>query len=207
MRGRTLPAVLATLMVAGLFPTVRSWGAESLPDGRFGTRTAPILLLSRPDVRADLSLDAKQTAEAEQVMAALHAKAAALKGKEGGEVKAARNRIDAEGQRWLKAHLTEPQYSRLHQIDLQWEGPSALISRPVLTSRLQLTKPQIEALRNAVGRRNRERDPAKHDHAIEANLERMSQAILTEPQQEQWKQLLGEPFKLRVAEGPANPVR
>jgi len=162
------------------------------------------LLLSRADVRADLGLDAKQTAEAEHVMTVLHAKAAALRGKEGGDVVAARKRIDNEEQLWLKSHLTEPQYGRLHQIDLQWEGPSALISRPVIATRLRLTRPQVEALRNAVGRRNRERDPAKHDHMVEANFERMAMTILNEPQQEQWKHLIGEPFKLRLAEGPAN---
>lgn len=207
MRGRTLPTAFAVLLVSGLFTTPASWGVEPLPDGRFGTRTSPILLLSRPDVRADLGLDAKQTAEAAQIMAALHARAAALKGKEGSDVASARKRIDDEGQQWLKAHLTEPQYGRLHQLDLQWEGPSALISRPVIAARLQLSRSQMEALRNAVGRRNRERDPARHDHAIEANLERMTLAILNETQQERWKQLMGPPFKLQVTEGPSNPRR
>lgn len=203
MRLRTLPVAMAMVLV--LFSVATSWGQSTLPDSRFGTRTAPLLLLSRPDVRSDLGLGPKQVEESENAIATLYAQAAALKGKSGQEVIKARERIDTEEQHWLKTHLTELQYARLHQIDLQWEGASALISRKAIASRLQLHASQVEAIHHAVAKRNQERKPGLHDPALEANFERTAMAILNETQREEWRRLLGHPFKIQVAEGPANP--
>jgi N-methylhydantoinase A/oxoprolinase/acetone carboxylase beta subunit len=182
-----------------------SWGQAPLPDSRFGTRTAPLLLLGRPDVRADLGLGPKQVEESDHAIGTLYARAAALKGKTGPEVVKAREQIDAEEQHWLKKHLTEAQYARLHQIDLQWEGATALISRKAVATRLKLHASQIEALRHAVAKRNEERKSGAHDPALEANFERTAMAILNETQREEWKQLLGHPFKLQLAEGQSHP--
>ena len=57
-----LPAVLGlTVAVCGLIPDARGQGTEwVLPDNRIGIRTAPLLLLSRPDVQADLQLQRSQ---------------------------------------------------------------------------------------------------------------------------------------------------
>src|SRR5262249_11908068 len=148
MRLRTLPVALVLVLIS----LSRSWGQAPLPDSRFGTRTAPLLLLSRPDVRADLGLGPKQVEESDQAIGALYARAAALKGKTGPEVIKAREQIDAEEQHWLKKHLTEPQYARLHQIDLQWEGATALITRRAVASRLKLHASQVEALRHAAAK-------------------------------------------------------
>ena len=51
-----LPALLGlTVALFGIVPGARGQGAEwVLPDNRVGIRTAPLLLLSRPDVQADL---------------------------------------------------------------------------------------------------------------------------------------------------------
>ncbi len=70
---RLLPALL---LVATLVPAPSPAGElTSLPDERLGIRTAPLLLLSRPDVRADLALDPSQTTAALKAISDLHAKA------------------------------------------------------------------------------------------------------------------------------------
>jgi hypothetical protein len=207
MRFGTFTIAMPLVMLAALLPTATSAGEEAVPDHRFGHRTAPLLLLSRPDVRADLGLGPNQVSEAGYAISTLQGKAAALKGKSGPEVVKARERIDAEEQHWLKNHLTEVQYARLHQIDLQWEGPSAIISRKAIASRLQLSKSQTEAIARAVARRNHERDSGVVDPGREAHLKHAVVAVFNETQREEWARMLGHPFKLQVAEGPGNPKR
>jgi hypothetical protein len=50
-------------------------------------------LLSRADLRADVGLDARQTAEAERAIADLYARAVAVRGKSGPEAIAARKAV------------------------------------------------------------------------------------------------------------------
>ena len=71
---------LATLLVSVLTAESVTHGEEPLPDERLGFRTAPLLLLSRPDVRADVGLNPKQTVEAEKAVADLFVRATALRG-------------------------------------------------------------------------------------------------------------------------------
>ena len=56
-----------------------------LPDSRLGYRTAPLLLLSRPDVRADLAMNADQASSAQKAIRSIYLQAAALKGKPNDE--------------------------------------------------------------------------------------------------------------------------
>src|ERR687890_537081 len=95
---------LAALMLLGVaaIPTSSLGDDAPLPDSRLGIRTVPLLLLSRPDVRADLGLNPAQTAEARCAISELHAKAAALGGKAGAEAIAARRAIDDEQRRRLE---------------------------------------------------------------------------------------------------------
>ena len=168
----------------------------SLPDSRLGIRTAPLLLLSRADLRADVGLDARQTAEAERAIADLYARAVAVRGKAGPEAIAARKAIDEAQRRWLDAHLSEAQRIRLIQVDLQWEGPSALISRPVIADALSLTRAQREALGRAVAECQRKRDAGIFQRSDEYQLTKQALAILNEEQQLRWKAMLGHRMRL-----------
>src|SRR4051794_11395527 len=95
----TLRAPLWALLVLG---GSAFGGDSSLPDSRHGVRTAPLLLLTRPDVRADLRLDASQTGAAEEAIRGLYAKAQAIKGMKDEKAVAARRAIDLEQQKWLE---------------------------------------------------------------------------------------------------------
>lgn len=177
------------------------------PASRLGVRTAPILLLSRPDVRADLNLTPAQTASAERTMADLYVKAMALRGKTGPEVLAARRAIDETQERWLNTELSAEQRTRLVQIDLQWEGPSALVSRPVVSETLGLAAEQVAALRQAVEERNRKRVEHGHQASDERALAQRALMLLTAEQKERWKAMLGRPFVPQLAGGRAQAPR
>jgi hypothetical protein len=171
-----------------------------LPDSRLGTRTAPLLLLSRPDVQADLKMTPQQVADARQAIAELREKAAALHGKTDDGAVEARRAIDEGQGAWLQAHLTAEQKARLAQIDLQWEGPSALASRASLGKALSLSDKQRAALAQAVERRNQVRQTHGWRPEDDRRLAEQALAVLTTEQKAQWKTVLGATFVVQTAE-------
>ncbi len=182
-------ATISLLWLAGALLLVpdRSVAADwTLPDSRLGVRTAPILLLSRTDVQADLKLSSEQVLSARRTIADLHARAAALVGRPDAEVVASRRLIDEAQQRWLEQQLSDVQRARLLQIDLQWEGPMALISRPWLADQIGLTPEQrtkLAAMLKAIPAGTEDRPPAQ------AVLE-----SLQPEQRQQWLAVLGPAF-------------
>ncbi len=76
-----------------LSPALVLAGPWSLPDESRGSRVAPLLLLSRPEVREDLQLGADQAAEASKAIDDLHQKAVSLKGMTGEEAIARRKAV------------------------------------------------------------------------------------------------------------------
>jgi hypothetical protein len=203
MRHRTTLAVLAALL-----PSLQVHaGDPPLPDDRLGMRTVPLLLLSRPDVRADLKLTSEQARAADHAIAELYAKAAALRGKTGPEVIAARRKIDEEQARWIEHELSAEQVARLGEIDLQWEGPSALLSRPKIGESLGLTDAQRQGLAQAVEVRNRHRVKGRPAVEVEHQLAEQALAILNTDQKGRWKALLGRPFVVQTAAANSAPQR
>jgi len=166
----------------------------SLPDGRLGLRTAPLLLLSRADVQKDLEMTAAQIASARRAIDDLRARALALKGKSGGEVLPARRAIDEAQARWLDRELSHDQHARLDQIELQWEGPSALVSRKAIAEAVEIDAKQRAIIVRAVGVRDRRRSQGQDIATVEADLAREVLQILTPEQQIRWRALMGRPF-------------
>src|SRR3954452_22377914 len=108
-------------VILALMPTFTLAAEDEapLPDSRLGYRTAPLLLLSRPDIRADLGLNADQAASAQKAIRSMYLQAAALKGRPNTEATIrARRAIDEQMQGWLDSRLTPEQKARLIQIDL-----------------------------------------------------------------------------------------
>ena len=172
-----------------------------LPDERLGVRTAPLLLLSRPDVCADLRLNPRQLDEAEEAITDLYIRAAALRGQVGQPAIAGRKAIDEAQRVWFETHLTTEQLNRLVQIDLQWEGPSALLSRPVVADTLSLSTEQRVALKQAVAARDAARARGSAPGAAEQVLARQALSQLTPEQKVRWRAMLGNPFVPRLASG------
>jgi hypothetical protein len=179
-----------------------------VPDEVLGRRTVPLLLLTRADVRADLDLSAEQVAGADRAIATLHARAAATMGQKGDKVEAERKAIDAAQAAWVRDHLNTTQRVRLLQIDLQWEGPSALITRPLVSDSLEITPDQRAALTKAVERRDAARVKPTYTHADEQALAEEAIALLTERQRERWRAILGRPFTPQLASAKSeSPAR
>jgi hypothetical protein len=172
-----------------------------------GRADRPLLLLSRPDVRADLGLSSEQALSAQRTITDLYVQAAALRGKPDAEVVAARRAIDESQSRWLQTQLTAEQQVRLVQIDLQWEGPSALITRPVVAETLGLSAEQRASLSAAISRRNHLRTQGRDRPQDERQLAEQALSALSPEQRGRWRAMLGRPFAVQTAAVPGEPPR
>lgn len=189
---------LAAVLGAVIVPTPCRAQTQELPDSRIGSRTAPLLLLSRHDVQNELGMTPEQVQQAEQEITSLYIKASALKGQKGEQVVAARRAIDEEQQRWIEERLSETQRKRLVQIDLQWEGPAALVTRGALAELIGLSAEQHAALKQAVDASRRQRDGGVALREVVGKLARQALELLTPPQRERWKAMLGRPCAFQL---------
>jgi hypothetical protein len=196
---------LGLLLASATFPGPCLGGHPPLPDRRLGIKTAPLWLLSRADIRADVGLDETQAAEAERVLDELLLQASALKGKVGPEVDAGRRAINEAEEEWLKTRLSDAQRKRLIEIDLQWEGASALVSRPIVADHIGLTLEQRASLTRAIAERNRRRAQGDDLRESEYQLFQHARTLLTPEQLKRWKAMLGRSFTLGLA-GPPPPA-
>jgi hypothetical protein len=206
--GPTLFAVCVPIVLLTLVPASAPGGeGPPLPDSRLGVRTAPLLLLSRPDVRDDLGISSEQTLSAERTITELYVQAAALKGQSDDSALAARRAIDEAQSRWLQTQLTPEQQARLAQIDLQWEGPAALMTRPVIAETLGLSDAQRKALSAAIAQRNHLRVRGGSRPQDERQLAEQALDTLSAEQRQRWRAMLGRPFAVRMAAAPDQAPR
>jgi hypothetical protein len=161
-------------------------------------RTAPILLLSRSDIQKELSLSPELVVEARALAVVLQRKALALHGQTGSGLLVARRAIDDEQARWLNQKLSRPQLERLHQLDLQWEGPAALASRPIIADALDLTPEQRTAIAQAIADNVGLQKPDFQSRQVGAERSRRILEILSPQQRERWSVLQGIPFEFEA---------
>lgn len=173
-------------------PAVARTAAWQLPDDRIGVRTAPILLLSRDDVARDLKLTEEQRSRAWEMIDELGLQAARIKGRNDKDALVLRRKIDQAQLEWISRELSPEQTARLNQIDLQWEGPAALVSRPQIAQTVHLTEDQkrkIAEILAATGAKGRTIELAGR-----ADLLRKVFRELDETQQQTWRSLVGPDF-------------
>jgi hypothetical protein len=176
-------------------------------DERLGVRTAPIFLLTRPDVQLDLHLDAGQIDGARSTLARLLDEAMRVRAKSGPAVMTARKAIDDQMNHWLGRHLTAQQLERLRQIDLQWEGVSAMIKRPVVAEYLRLDAEQRLAVDRVVAAQLELRQArgfltlAEHENFLSQAL-----ADLSPGQRDLWSHLLGPPCRFSIGSPAATSM-
>jgi hypothetical protein len=196
------------LWLLWLAPHAAALGGEYyLSDARLGERTAPLLLLSRPDIQADLGLTTEQIASAEATIDELYTRAEALRGQDNSpQVVAERKAIDTAQTHWITTRLSSSQQDRLMQLDLQWEGPAALVSRRVVAETLELTPEQFRVLSQAAARHRAALRDGQTAGAAERAFAKTTLANLTADQQERWKVMLGKPLALKTAAKPAAPA-
>ena len=192
------PAGLALAWVLFCAGRTAADDAVAVLDERFGIRTAPILLLARPDVQLELHLDPKQVAGARSTLARLLEEALQLKDQSGPAVAARRRFIDEEMTQWLVLNLAKDQLARLRQIDLQWEGPAAM-SRPFVAEYLQLTDTQrLTVDRLLAAHRQAYRARGRLTAAERETFSRQALSVLSPAQRELWDRLLGPPCRWTI---------
>jgi hypothetical protein len=178
-------------------------GEWTLPDDRLGIRTAPLLLLSRPDVQGDLKLDRAQILGAQNMINELTRRAAALRGRSGTAVIAERRAIDEAQLDWLGKNLTGNQLQRLRQIELQWEGPTAMLSRPSVAEHLRLSAEQRQQLARIVSERAAGRKRGQYSPSDQQAFNQQVRAFLSPAQHELWTILLGTPLRFVTTSNPS----
>ncbi len=189
-QGSTL--ALASLWLGFAAGTSALAGAWSLPDESRGFRVAPLLLLSRPDVRDDLKFTPDQAVEADRAIADFHRQAVGLKGRTDAAAKAERRLVDERQWMWIELHLADAQRDRLGQLDLRWEGPAAIHTRPAVAEALALSADQKAALGRLAADRHAER--AKDPLAADRKFDAKATALLDEGQKRRWDRMLGRSF-------------
>jgi hypothetical protein len=177
-------------------------GEWSLPDTRLGIRTAPLLLLSRPDVQADLRLEPVQITGIHDTINELTRRALALRGKTGVAVIAERRAIDEAQADWLARNLSGNQLARLRQIELQWEGARAMLSRPTVAEYLKLTPEQRQALVRTITQGNLQRSRGASAPQAEQAMSDAARSVLSKIQQDLWANLLGTPCRFAMSTVP-----
>jgi hypothetical protein len=164
--------------------------AESVLDERFGMKIAPIYLLLRADVQADLRLEPRQIAAARNLAASLMERGRRLKGMPERDAQTERSIIDEQMAGWLRHALSEAQRERLRQITLQWEGAAAF-GRSAVADYLELDPQQQSAL----GLLLRETDQIRRKRRISPpevdRITARARTVLTPDQQEKWKAVIG----------------
>ena len=200
-----MTAVLLVLLVGAEPSPKAAEGIPYLPDSCLRLRMQPLLLLSRPDVRADVGLDEKLARMADVAINEQRERADASHSMPEADARERRRDIDQAAELWLKTNLTLAQLKRLSEVDLQWEGPSALITRPKVAEHLKLTRSQCDALRHAVMVRNSKRAPGTFDAAVEEGLTHETSRILSPLQCEIWMAMMGRRFVPQLAGATNHP--
>lgn len=196
-----------TVSLLTLLPQARGQTTQwVLPDNRVGIRTAPLLLLSRPDIQADLQLERSQILGARNAIEDLTRRGMALRGKTGTGVIAERRKIDEAELEWLGKNLTGKQLIRLRQIEFQWEGAGAILSHPRVADYLKLTPEQRQSLAGIISQRHAIRTRGGAAASDEPAFNQKVQTVLSEAQRELWANLLGAPVRF-AATSPTGRTR
>lgn len=189
-----MPGVLRLILVSCIYlGCARTSLAQELKvsESRRGIRTAPILLLCRPEIQKELALPPKTASEARALAIALQRKATAVQGKTGPGVRLERRSIDLEQTEWLNKTLTAQQLDRLLQLDLQWEGVGAFVSRPMIAEYLNISPKQSETIERIYKSHGKQRTSQAESDQVQARI----LSLLSEQQRDQWNALLGKPFR------------
>jgi hypothetical protein len=195
-----VPGLIVCALELGGFATPAVAG--ELTDDRLGNRTVPIFLLTRSDIQADLRLKPEQVVECTRAAVAFQRRAFRLVGRKDSAAVAARGEIDGELNQWLSNHLSSQQFGRLEQIDLQWEGASAMLSRPYIDEALALTPTQKKSVSDCIAQGKAKRARGAWTYEDHTNVTREALAVLTPTQRDLWVRLLGPQCKFVIAAAP-----
>ena len=206
------PEGMAGMMMGGSAPGGQegaggqSGGGGGGPGGGGGRRPRGLLgILGEEAVIAEISLKPEQTEKVDALAESLQVDFGALREASAEERTAVFEKSRTDTEAALKDVLDESQFTRVWQIDLQRTGLGA-VARPDVATQLNLTDEQNSKVAEIVAEANEARSAAMQERnfgavgEIREQTDSKIEALLTDAQKEQWKELLGPP-------GPEPPQR
>jgi hypothetical protein len=127
-----------------------------------------------------------------------------LKNKKGPGVLEERQAIDDEMARWFVDALSDKQRVRLRQIDLQWEGASALC-RMSVAGYLDMSEQQRSTVERLLAEREKRRPKGLLAPGDLETFSRQMLSVLTPSQRVHWDGLLGPPCRFAIEHPAAAP--
>jgi hypothetical protein len=174
----------------GQFPPMRPPSGGELPGGPMRAGRPPLVLLAaQKSVQTDLKLKKTQTQQIQKVDAKM--RKAALEAMQAGPqaLFAKMESTQRDSEKELAEILAEEQMTRLRQIAMQLQGPQALLA-PEASEKLQLTKEQSSQI-----------------EGLTRKEEKKLSTILTEEQRTKWQEMVGQPFRGKIAlPSPGRPL-
>jgi hypothetical protein len=174
--------------------------------GGRGRRPRGLLgILGEEAVIAEISLTPEQTEKVDGLGETLQVDTGALQEASAEERASIFEKARTDAEAALKEVLNESQFIRVWQIDLQRTGLGA-VARPNVAAQLNLTDEQNGKLAEIIAEGNEARSAAMQERnfaamgGIREQTDAKIEALLTDDQKAQWKELLGPP-------GPEPPQR
>ncbi|GBC90668.1 MAG: hypothetical protein N2045_10225 [Fimbriimonadales bacterium] len=166
------------------------------------------MLLMRPDVQRELNLTEQQKAKINEMQQAMRVAMQELRNLPPDQRRQRMEEIRQKND--PTTVLTDAQKKRLRELELQWQGPMALmnpeIAREVGLTQEQQSKiqgilqEQFQAMRERFQQGGGQPDPQAFEKARQ-ELENKILAVLTPAQREKWNQMLGKPFQFEGGRG------
>lgn len=172
----------------------------------------PMMLLQNAGVQTELRLAPEQKTAIGQLLKSLMSRfQGEMRGGDGPNPEI-RKKLATAAWTELPRILKPEQHKRLQQIELQARGAGQVLGDPAIQQTLSLSDEQKTQIRTSLESLRQEAQQAggAREHLAQLRKEAFARtaAILTTPQNETLRNLLGEPFELQLAPGAAaRPAR
>lgn len=176
--------------------------------GQFGQGGMGGQLINRPDVQKELKITEDQLSRMQKLREGQRARMQDFANLSPEERREAMQKAQEQNRKEQDAILTESQRNRLKELELQAQGPMALL-RPEIAKELNITTEQQSKIRGVQdemreqamesfrgGRQEGGREEMmKMMDEMRAKAEQRVLAVLTSAQKDQWTKMQGVPFK------------
>jgi hypothetical protein len=183
--------------------------------GGFGGFGGGTMLLTNKSVQEELKVDADQAAKLEELSAKNRENFGALRDLSQEERREKMRSINAENEKAIEGILKPEQVTRLHQIENQNGGATALLSDRNV-AKLKLTDDQKKKIQDINASsfqkmgdlreqfQNDREGAMKKMQEIRAEVNKEALAVLTDDQKKTWEdELTGKPFEIKLEPRPA----
>lgn len=166
------------------------------------------MILMRSDVQRELNLTEQQKAKINEMQQAMRMAREELRNLPPDQRRQRMQELRQKND--PKQVLTDAQKKRLHELELQWQGPIALMN-PEIAREVGLTEEQrskiqgilteqFQAMRGQFQQGDGQQNMQAFQQARE-EVEKKILAVLTPAQREKWNQMLGKPFQFEGGRG------